>query len=39
MLATVALVPPIGLTRLAYLLGLLVAFDISLGFNGISYPY
>jgi hypothetical protein len=38
-LAIVALAPPIGPIRLAYLTGLLVAFDGSLGFNGLLYPY
>jgi len=32
------LLPPIGPTRLATLAGLLVAFDGSLGFNGLVYP-
>ena len=32
------LVPPIGSTRLATLAGLFVAFDGSLGFNGLLYP-
>jgi hypothetical protein len=30
---------PLGLTRVAYVAGLLVAFDASLGFNGLIYPY
>ncbi len=34
-----ALAPPLGITRLAYLSGLLVSFDASLGFNGITYQY
>jgi hypothetical protein len=38
-LTGVALVPPIGVVRLAYSAGLLVAFDGSLGFNGLLYPY
>jgi hypothetical protein len=38
-MATIGLVPPIGMTRVAYVVGLLVAFDGSLGFNGVSYPY
>ena len=36
--AAIGLVPPLGVTRLAYLTGLVVAFDGSLGFNGLSYP-
>ena len=38
-LAAAGLVPPLGAVRLAYVAGLLVAFDGSLGFNGYSYPY
>jgi hypothetical protein len=38
-LAAAGLVPPIGAVRLAYVAGLLVAFDGSLGFNGLSYSY
>ena len=37
-LAAVGLVPPLGSIRLAYTAGLLLAFDGSLGFNGLSYP-
>jgi hypothetical protein len=37
-LAIVALWPPLSATRLAYGLGLLLAFDVSLGFNGLTYP-
>ncbi|HWW88369.1 MAG TPA: hypothetical protein VNZ26_32465, partial [Vicinamibacterales bacterium] len=36
-LAMVALWPPTSGTRLAYGLGMLLAFDVSLGFNGVSY--
>ncbi len=36
-LAAVALWPPLSMTRIAYALGLLVAFDVSLGFNGVVY--
>src|SRR5262249_53471067 len=36
-LAVVALWPPLSATRVAYALGLLVAFDVSLGFNGVVY--
>jgi hypothetical protein len=38
-LSAVALVPPVGPIRLAYGAGLLVAFDVSLGFNGVSYKH
>jgi hypothetical protein len=38
-LAAAGLVPPLGAVRLAYVAGLLVAFDGSLGFNGLTYPY
>jgi hypothetical protein len=34
-----ALAPPIGATRLAYAAGLTAAFDVSLGFHGLVYPY
>src|SRR6185295_9366175 len=37
-LAIVGLWPPLSATRLAYGLGLLLAFDVSLGFNGLLYP-
>jgi hypothetical protein len=37
-LSAAALVPPVGATRAASLAGLLLAFDGSLGFNGVSYP-
>jgi hypothetical protein len=37
-LALAGLVPPLGSVRLAYSAGLLIAFDGSLGFNGVSYP-
>jgi hypothetical protein len=36
-LAMVGLWPPVSATRLAYGLGLLLAFDVSLGFNGVIY--
>jgi hypothetical protein len=36
-LAIVGLWPPLSTTRLAYGLGLLLAFDVSLGFNGLVY--
>jgi hypothetical protein len=38
-LTGLALAPPLGITRVAYASGLLVSFDASLGFNGISYQY
>src|SRR5262249_47747321 len=38
-LAVVGVAPPVGLARLAYSAGLLLAFDGSLGFNGVSYPF
>ncbi len=37
-LAAIALAPPLGSLRLVYAAGLLVAFDGSLGLNGIIYP-
>jgi hypothetical protein len=37
-LAIAGLVPPLGSVRFAYVAGLLVAFDGSLGFNGVTYP-
>ena len=36
-LSIVALWPPLSATRVAYALGLLLAFDVSLGFNGVVY--
>jgi hypothetical protein len=36
-LAAIALWPPLSAPRVAYALGLLVAFDVSLGFNGSTY--
>jgi hypothetical protein len=38
LVALVGLWPPLSAARLGYGLGLLFAFDLSLGFNGISYP-
>jgi hypothetical protein len=38
-LATVGAFPPVGALRIAYLAGLVVAFDGSLGFNGLSYAH
>ena len=37
-LAIIGLWPPLNAIRLAYGLGLLLAFDVSLGFNGLLYP-
>jgi hypothetical protein len=37
-LAAIGLAPPLGTLRLVYVAGLLVAFDGSLGLNGIVYP-
>jgi hypothetical protein len=37
--AILGLLPPIGRRRLAYAVGLLVALDVSFGFNGIIYRY
>jgi hypothetical protein len=36
--AMVALWPPISAARLAYALGLVAAFDVSLGVHGLTYP-
>jgi len=38
-LTAAGLIPPLGVARLAYVVGLVTAFDGSLGFNGVSYPY
>jgi hypothetical protein len=38
-LSIAGLVPPIGSIRLAYLTGLVFAFDLSLGLNGETFPY
>jgi len=38
LLAAIAFAPPLGAMRLVYAAGLLVAFDGSLGLNGIVYP-
>jgi hypothetical protein len=37
-LAAAALWPPLSVTRMAYALGLVVAFDVSLGSNGFLFP-
>jgi len=39
LLAAVALIPPLGATRAAYLAALVVMFELSRGFNGFFYPY
>jgi hypothetical protein len=39
LIALIGLWPPLSAARIAYALGLLVAFDISLGFNGMLYPW
>jgi hypothetical protein len=36
--AAVALWPPLSLVRVAYGLGLIIAVDVSLGFNGLTFP-
>lgn len=36
-LAAAALVPPVGAVRIAYIAGLIVAFDLSTGINGVLY--
>jgi hypothetical protein len=38
-LSIAGLVPPLGSIRLAYLTGLVFAFDLSLGLNGETFPY
>jgi len=37
-LAALALIPPLGLTRVVYAVGLVFAFEISRGFNSVFYP-
>ena len=37
-IAAVGLWPPLSLARAAYALGLLIAVDVSLGFNGLTFP-
>ncbi len=39
LIALVGLWPPLSASRIAYAIGLVVAFDLSLGFNGVSYPW
>jgi hypothetical protein len=38
-LSIVGMLPPVGATRLAYAVGLVAAFDISLGYRGLSYKH
>jgi hypothetical protein len=37
-LAALALWPPLSAVRIAYAIGLVFAVDLTLGFNGVSYP-
>jgi hypothetical protein len=37
--ALIGLWPPLSVTRIAYALGLIVAFEVSLGYNGVLYPW
>jgi hypothetical protein len=39
LIALVALWPPLSAARIAYALGLVLAFEVSLGFNGMLYPW
>ncbi len=39
LLALVAVIPPLSAARIAYTLGLLVAFEASLGMHGYLYPF
>jgi hypothetical protein len=39
LLALVGLWPPLSAARIAYALGLVLAFDVSLGFNGMLHPW
>jgi hypothetical protein len=39
LIALVGLWPPLSATRIGYGLGLLLAFELSLGYNGIIYPW
>jgi hypothetical protein len=39
LVALVGLWPPISATRIGYLLAMLLAFDVSLGLNGVSYGF
>lgn len=39
LIAFIGLWPPLSASRIAYALGLIFAFDLSLGFNGLIYPF
>ena len=39
LVALVGLWPPLSATRIAYALGLILAFEVSLGYNGVLYPW
>jgi hypothetical protein len=39
LIALIGLWPPLSASRIAYALGLVLAFDLSLGFNGALYPW
>ncbi len=39
LIALIGLWPPLSAARMAYGFGLVVAFDLSLGFNGMLYPW
>jgi hypothetical protein len=39
LIALIGLWPPLSAARIAYALGLVFAFDLSLGFNGLLYPW
>jgi hypothetical protein len=38
-LSIVGMLPPVGATRLAYAIGLVAAFDMSLGYRGLTYKH
>lgn len=38
-LSIVGMLPPVGATRLAYAVGLAAAFDVSLGYRGLTYKH
>ena len=39
LVALIGLWPPLSVPRIAYALGLVLAFELSLGFNGLLYPW
>jgi hypothetical protein len=39
LIALAGLWPPLSAARIAYALGLAISFDLSLGFNGVLYPW